>query len=140
MSGAPGGDSASRSGARRVLIVDGYRDSVDALAWLLSEAGCEVASCADAATALQEVLRFRPDVVFLDLRLQDGLTGIDLVRAMRRESPVPPPTIVVVSGWVRQADRAEVMAAGGDLFVAKPADPVLLISLAVGGSGPVSAA
>jgi len=57
----------------RVLIVDDYPDSAEAIAQLLSLHGYDARDAQSSAAAIQAVTTgFAPDVVILDLRLPDG--------------------------------------------------------------------
>ncbi len=84
----------------------------------------EAATLAGARAALASI---RPDVVLLDVRLPDG-NGLDLARDLALQGRLPTPR-VVVSASVLPAERAAAMAAGGDVFMAKPFRPAELIEL-----------
>ena len=57
-----------------------------------------------------------PDLIVLDLGLP-GLSGVDVVRAVRRSNDVP---ILVLSGRTESADKVEALDAGANDYVTKP--------------------
>ncbi len=68
----------------RVLIVDD-RDIVrETVIDILSIFDCEFAEAGNAASALEEIEKCDPDVIFLDLMLQDEADGLDVLRQARR--------------------------------------------------------
>lgn len=83
--------------SRRVLVVDDDPDIVDYFGSLLEDDGFEVASANRAATALDEVDRFRPDLVVVDVALP-GRSGLDLLVTLRRHPEWRRLPVVVVTG------------------------------------------
>jgi DNA-binding response OmpR family regulator len=66
-------------------------------------------------------------LVLTDLRLPDG-DGLDIVRAARRTTPNPTPTLVV-TGFASEASRTAALAAGASGYLAKPFGAAALVSL-----------
>jgi two-component system alkaline phosphatase synthesis response regulator PhoP len=60
----------------------------------------------------------------LDLRLP-GLGGMDVARALRRDSAVP---IIMVTARVEEADRLNGLEAGADDYITKPFSPRELVA------------
>ena len=108
--------------ARRVLVVDDQPDSTDSLALLLRLHGHEVYTAADGPGAVDEFLRSKPEVVFLDLGLP-GMSGYDVARRLRATPEGRDVRLVAVTGYGTEADRERTRAAGFDLHLAKPVDP-----------------
>jgi len=108
--------------ARRVLVVDDQPDSTDSLALLLRLRGHEVSTAADGPGAVDEFLRSKPEVVFLDLGLP-GMSGYDVARRLRAMPEGRDVRLVAVTGYGTEADRERTRAAGFDLHLAKPVDP-----------------
>lgn len=74
-------------------------------------------SAADAAVAVQEIARLSPDVIILDLQLKSG-TGIDVLRAVRRDGAAAPVSIVF-SSCLDNACRKFCRRRGADFIVDK---------------------
>ena len=121
---AAGPEEASQpSGpARRILVVDDHQDSTDSLALFLRLRGHEVHTAHDGPSALDEIERYRPDVVFLDLGLP-GMSGYDVARRVRMMSDPGSLRLVAVTGYGTDADRQKTRDAGFDVHLAKPVDP-----------------
>jgi len=76
-----------------------------------------VATADSCATAAEVARTTRPNVVVLDLMLGDG-SGIELIEALRRESPAT--RIVMTTGHPSFAHAVEAMKRGAHHFVPKP--------------------
>jgi DNA-binding response OmpR family regulator len=87
-----------------VLIVDDNADAAETLAMLLDSVGHDTRVVIDAERALQAVLEFGPDVVFLDLGMP-RLSGFDLARQIRTEKGLVDSVLVALSGWGTEEDR-----------------------------------
>ena len=74
----------------------------------------------DGRAALDLVTRHRPSLVLLDMMLP-GVTGLDVLRALREDEDLADIPVVGVSAWVHL--EPEALAAGANRFVTKPFDP-----------------
>jgi CheY-like chemotaxis protein len=81
----------------------------------------------DGHQALALTRELRPDLLVLDLMLP-GLSGLDVLVAIRGDEELRSLPVVVVTAWSHAAANA--LDAGADRFVAKPFEPDEL-SLAV---------
>ena len=108
--------------ARRILVVDDHQDSTDSLALFLRLRGHEVRTAQDGPTALDEIERYRPEVVFLDLGLP-GMSGYDVARRVRMRTDLGPVQLVALTGYGTDGDRQKTRDAGFDVHLAKPVDP-----------------
>jgi CheY-like chemotaxis protein len=108
--------------ARRILVVDDHQDSTDSLALFLRLRGHEVRTAHDGPSALEEIERYRPEVVFLDLGLP-GMSGYDVARRVRMKPDLGPLQLVAVTGYGTDGDRQKTRDAGFDVHLAKPVDP-----------------
>jgi CheY-like chemotaxis protein len=115
--------------ARRVLIVDDNPDVAEISALLLKGAGCEVRVAYDGHEALAMVEEFQPEMVFMDLGMP-GLDGYEVSRRIRAAAWGQTVQLVAVSGWARPEDQQRSAAAGFNLHLVKPVDPLKLIELA----------
>jgi DNA-binding response OmpR family regulator len=104
---------------RSVLVVDDQPEIVRILRDYLERAGFSVLSAADGATAVVCARRDKPDLVVLDLSLP-ALDGLDVARALRRESEVP---IIMLTARTEETDRIVGLELGADDYVAKPFSP-----------------
>jgi len=100
----------------RVLIVEDEPSFVEALQVSLTAEGFEVDAALDGKMGLERFRAARPDVVLLDLMLP-VLPGLDVLRAIRRESDTP---VIVVSAKGAEADIVSALELGADDYVTKP--------------------
>lgn len=114
LSSAPG--EARPTGRARVLVVDDEPEIGRAVQTGLAGAAFEVAWAPTAAAGIEQVSRWHPDVVILDLSLPD-LDGLDVVREIRGWSRVP---IVVLSVRGADADKISALEMGADDYLTKP--------------------
>jgi CheY-like chemotaxis protein/anti-sigma regulatory factor (Ser/Thr protein kinase) len=103
----------------RIVIADDNIDSAQSLCLLLQADGHEVKLAADGRGAVDEVLRFDPAIVFMDV----GMPGMDGIEATRliRETPTGARTVIVaLTGWGQPKDRERTRLAGADRHIVKP--------------------
>jgi len=107
-----------------VLVVDDEPQIATIAKDYLTRAGFSVAVAADGATGLEMARQKRPDLIVLDLGLP-GLDGLELARAVRRESDVP---IIMLTARVDEADRLRGFEVGADDYITKPFSPRELVA------------
>ncbi len=74
--------------ATKILIVEDTDDIRDALVIAFTEAGFRVAAAARGEEAREELSKFIPDIVLLDMHLP-GMSGTDILREMRETMTIP---------------------------------------------------
>jgi two-component system alkaline phosphatase synthesis response regulator PhoP len=109
---------------RSVLVVDDEREIAQIARDYLRHAGYAVITAGDGAKALELARARRPDLVVLDLGLP-GLDGLEVTRALRRESNVP---IIMLTARVEESDRLLGLELGADDYVTKPFSPRELVA------------
>jgi DNA-binding response OmpR family regulator len=80
-----------------VLIVDDNPEILEMLTELLEISGYRVTCCSRGLSALLTIGRVRPDLVVLDIKLDD-ISGFDVYRALRAEAEFVDLPILFVSG------------------------------------------
>jgi DNA-binding NarL/FixJ family response regulator len=119
----------------RVLLVDDERLVCAHLRTILSAAPDieVVAEAYDGAEAVEAVLRYRPDLVLMDLRMPgvDGLTAIEQIGQLNPPSTVVALTTFDLDGYVLRAMRAG--AAGYLLKDTAPDDLIELVRVTARG-------
>jgi len=107
-----------------ILVVDDEPKIVKLARDYLEKGGFRVATAADGKTALAVARHERPDLVVLDLNLPE-LDGLDVCRALRRESAVP---IIMLTARIEEADRLIGLELGADDYITKPFSPRELVA------------
>jgi signal transduction histidine kinase len=121
--------------ARRVLVVDDNRDAAHSMALLLQLSGHAVVTVFDGESALQEAVRWQPEVVLLDIGLPD-LNGYEVAQRLRQQPGGRNLLLVALTGWGHEQDRRAALQAGFDQHLTKPVDPGVLLALLDGGAWP----
>jgi CheY-like chemotaxis protein/anti-sigma regulatory factor (Ser/Thr protein kinase) len=112
----------------RVLVVDDNQDSAASLGMLLGTLGAEVTVAHDGPSALDVYGVFQPAVVLLDIGLP-GMDGYEVARELRERDPARRTTLVALTGWGQDDDRARARRAGFEHHLVKPAEIAVLEDL-----------
>jgi two-component system response regulator RegX3 len=99
-----------------VLIIEDEPGYVDALTVALEREGYDVSSATDGRTGVIAFLERPPDIVLLDLMLPE-LSGLDVLRRMRKDSDVP---VIVLSAKESESDVVTALELGADDYLTKP--------------------
>jgi len=108
----------------RILVVNDTEAILDAVTDALATEGFEVQGASDGRTALEAAQAGPFDLVILDLMLP-GLSGTEICRRLRAESPVP---IIMLTARDSEADRVLGLELGADDYITKPFSEVELLS------------
>lgn len=108
----------------RILVVDDTEAILDAVTDALAAEGFEVQGASDGRAALEAAEAEPFDLVILDLMLP-GLSGTEICRRLRAESPVP---IIMLTARDAEADRVLGLEIGADDYITKPFSEVELLS------------
>jgi CheY-like chemotaxis protein len=110
-----------------VLVVDDDPDSIEIARVMLESEGAKVISALTADQALAEVRSSRPDVVLCDIAMptHDGYWLLRCIRATAAGRDLP---VAALTAHASAAKRAEVLAAGFQMHIAKPADREVLVA------------
>ncbi|MCX6402790.1 MAG: response regulator transcription factor [Actinobacteria bacterium] len=100
----------------RVLVVEDEESFREALEFMLSKEGFEVALAATGPDALVEFDRSGADLILLDLMLP-GMSGTEVCRTIRAKSKVP---IIMVTAKADEVDKVVGLEIGADDYVTKP--------------------
>ncbi len=100
-----------------VLIVDDERSNLESLSKIFAREGWRVALAASGAEALEALRRERPQVVVTDL-MMPGITGEELLRAVKTVAPETEVVLMTAYGTVEAA--VEAMKGGAYDFITKP--------------------
>ncbi|OGF22911.1 MAG: hypothetical protein A2V63_09515 [Candidatus Eisenbacteria bacterium RBG_19FT_COMBO_70_11] len=114
----------------RVLLVDDEPTANEALEALLDSCGAEVRIAGSAAQALQTLDVWRPDVLISDIAMPEE-DGYALIRSIRARSPAEGGDIpaAALTAYAKIEDRVNILAAGFQMYLSKPADPSELIAV-----------
>jgi signal transduction histidine kinase/ActR/RegA family two-component response regulator len=113
----------------RVMAVDDEADALGLLKDVLEAAGAEVFTATSAATAMDALDVFEPDVIVADIGMPevDGYDLIKQIRASRNERVREVPA-AALTAFARSEDRTKALQSGFEMHLAKPVDPGELVA------------
>ena len=105
--------------SRRILVIDDEQGIRAALGQLLEYEGYEVHTVANAADGIAEYQKWRPHLVFLDVKMA-GMDGMEALKKIRELDPNA--TVVMISGHATIRTAVEATQAGAYEILEKPLD------------------
>lgn len=112
----PLGSSCGAETVARILLIEDEVELASLIREALEQAGHHVLLAFDGASGLVLARQENPDLIILDLRLP-GIDGLDVLRALRRESLVP---VLILTARGTEFDRVLGLELGADDYVVKP--------------------
>jgi len=105
--------------SRRILVIDDEQGIRDALSQLLEYEGYEVRAESSGAAGVAAYEQFRPQLVFLDVKMA-GMDGLEALRRIRALDPVA--VVVMISGHATIQNAVEATQGGAYDIMEKPLD------------------
>lgn len=114
----------------RVLVVDDEADARELLSVILGQCGATVTPVGSVAEALDEIEKARPNILLSDIEMpgEDGYLLIRKLREQERKNGGRIPA-AALTAHARVEDRMRALSAGFDTHVAKPVEPVELVTV-----------
>ena len=100
-----------------ILVVDDERSMRDFLKILLIKEGYEVETASSGSHALESIQEKSFNLVITDIRM-DGMNGLDLLSAIKEQSPSLP--VVIITAFASPDDAVFAMKNGAFDYVSKP--------------------
>jgi CheY-like chemotaxis protein len=109
-------------------VVDDELDSLDFLAFVLEQAGAEVAATTSAREALQILTQFKPDILVSDIGMPET-DGYMLMRQIRALESEPEKKIIAIAltAYAGEVNQKQALAVGFQQHIAKPVTPEILV-------------
>ncbi len=107
-----------------ILVVDDEPKIIKLARDYLEKSAFRVLSAGDGKTALAIARREKPALIVLDLMLPE-MDGLDVCRALRRESDVP---IIMLTARAEETDQLVGLELGADDYITKPFSPRALVA------------
>jgi PAS domain S-box-containing protein len=111
----------------KILVVDDEIDACEMLQFLFERAGAQVEIAHSAEAALDIVNQFKPDVLVSDIGMPHT-DGYELMRLIRQTGQKKLPA-VALTALTRIEDRVKALAAGYQMYLAKPVEPIELLAV-----------
>jgi CheY-like chemotaxis protein len=128
----PGFGSQALAGLR-ILVVDDEPDCATLTGYVLSQWGADVKVVISASEALEVFERYEewpPDILVSDIQMP-AIDGYGLIRRVRKMDPDRGGNIpaIALTAYTRVEDRIRALVAGFQIHIAKPFEPVELLTV-----------
>lgn len=105
----------------RILAIEDDPLYVESLKVVISELGYELMAVADnAEDALDAIRKEHPDVILMDIQINDRLTGIELAKLMKPLTAAP---VIYVTAFKDKHVIAEAASTSASAYIIKPYEP-----------------
>jgi DNA-binding NtrC family response regulator len=106
----------------RILVVEDNPTMRDGLEQMLTRVGHDVVSAGGGAEALAACRGQPTDLVITDFKME-GMTGLELIEAMRKQDLPGDPDVVLITAYGTIDIAVDAMKRGAADFITKPFDP-----------------
>ena len=112
----------------RVLVVEDSRVAVALIQRTLAQHDIDTRAINDPARLLEALASYKPDLVLMDMHMP-RFNGVEATRVLRQMTEYSALPIVYLSGESDVGMQVEALRLGGDQFLMKPFNPVLLAAV-----------
>ena len=112
----------------KVYIVDDDADMIEVMTLMLDAAGHRVASSVAGATAIPQIVEFKPDIL-LTGHVMAELDGLELCHELRENKGLRAMNIAFVSAKTDQFWRDRASKAGAVGYISKPLDTDTVVEI-----------
>jgi len=117
--------------SKKIIIVEDQPDVADLFEEMLSVDGYQVIKIHSSTGALSVIQAENPDLVLLDIMMPD-VSGLEVLRFMRREPGLQQIPVVIVSAKTLPEDIRTGLEAGASVYLTKPVDLEVLLKTVAG--------
>lgn len=104
---------------KSVMIIEDEPDAAELFAEMMRLNGYRVLKTYSGTPAMTLIAQERPDVLILDI-MMPGVSGLDILHAMRGDPSLAAIPVVVVSAKATPADIESGLQAGASIYLTKP--------------------
>ena len=104
---------------KRILVVEDNDLNRKLFCDVLQASGFAVDSVADGAEAIERAKAFFPNLVIMDIQLQD-ISGLDLSAGLKRDSALRDIPVLAVTAYAGKGDEERIRQVGAEGYLAKP--------------------
>ena len=104
---------------KRILVVEDNDLNRKLFCDVLLAGGFSVEPCADGETAIERAKAFGPNLVIMDIQLQD-ISGLDLIAGMKDDVALCDIPVLAVTAYAGKGDEERIRQVGAEGYLAKP--------------------
>jgi CheY-like chemotaxis protein len=104
---------------KTVIVVEDEPDAAELFAEMMRVSGFRVLKTYSSTPAISMIAQEQPDVVILDIMMPE-ISGLEVLRFMRREEQLMDIPVIVVSARSMPSDIQEGLEAGATIYLTKP--------------------
>ncbi|MGI8501968.1 MAG: response regulator [Hassallia sp.] len=102
-----------------ILAVEDNDDNLLLIRYTLESLGCKLICQTDSYSTLLVAKEYQPDLILMDILLP-GLSGIDVVRYVKKEPLTWHIPVIAVTALASPEERERILMAGFDDYISKP--------------------
>lgn len=106
----------------RIVVIEDDPPSLELIRYLLEAFGHAVRTAVDGAAGLAAVYADPPDLIICDVQLPE-VDGLEIARRLKADAALRAIPLLAVTASAMVGDRRSVLAAGFDVYIAKPIVP-----------------
>lgn len=104
---------------KKVIVIEDERNIIEAISFILSRDGWEVATHSNGHDAIDAVRARKPDIVILDVMLP-GKSGFDILTEIRGDTELGQTPVLMLTARGQDKDREMAERAGASAYMTKP--------------------
>ena len=105
--------------SKKVIVIEDERNIIEAISFILSRDGWDVATHSNGHDAVDAVRTRRPDVVILDVMLP-GKSGFEILTEIRGDDELGQIPVLMLTARGQTKDREMAERAGASAYMTKP--------------------
>jgi two-component system, cell cycle response regulator DivK len=107
---------------KKILVVDDKEENRRLLRKILSLHAYNILECATGEDSIEMAIKEKPDLILMDIRLREGIDGIEATKRLKAESETKKIPIVAITASVSPEDMQRALESGCSGFIRKPID------------------
>jgi two-component system cell cycle response regulator DivK len=105
--------------AKRILVVEDNDLNRKLFCDVLQASGFDVEPVADGSVAIERARAFFPNLVIMDIQLQD-ISGLDLIAGLKRDKDLRHVPVLAVTAYAGKGDEQRIRDVGAEGYLSKP--------------------
>jgi CheY-like chemotaxis protein len=118
---------------KKVMIIDDDKEFLEELEEMLASSGYQAVAVNDSSKALSEVLKVKPDIILLDMKMK-GLNGFQVAKQIKSDPKVSKIPVIAMSAYFGNGGSLSIC--DDNIRLNKPFNPLDVIARIEGFIGP----